>query len=1108
MQISPKWRSRLENLLAIRSNDPEDRRRGRLLARILFIAALATILLMLTNLWYWLVGASRVDAIFVLEDLAILAAFWGAWLINRSGRIALATHLFLGIYILSAVTLLDLHELNHTLLIFSVPIALAGFLSRPGASFFYAGIVELAFLIRTALEGFPESQFTYALNFGGFIVLCMVVFVTSSSLNQATRQIKDSEEKYRGMFDNVPIGLYRTTPEGRILEANPTFLRMFGHPDIASLREVNAADLYADPADRSSHLASIIEGTTRIAEIHLRDADGRTFWAADYVRQVRGADGKVKHYEGSLIDTTSRRMAEEASHESLARLEALVGNIPQGVLFEDELRRIQFANKTFCSLFGISSVGSILGEDSTNLNDQVKGLFSDPQAFIRGLAQHLVGRKITLAEELSLADGRVFEQDYVPIVMAGKYVGSYWLYRDITERKRAEETLRHREAILEVISDASQRFLKTTDWTRDIQPILEQLGWAVRASRAYVFQNRTRADAAVLASQRFEWAAPGIAPQIENPELQDIPLVEAGFARWAETLGRNELIVGPVSEFPASEREILSPQDILSLVVVPIFDGEDWWGFIGFDDCLTERAWSLVETEALTAFASVLGATIQRRHIEQTLRESEERFRSAFDNAAIGMSLVAPDGRFLKVNHALCDIVGYPAEELLAMKFQDITHPDDLGPDLALAEQLLAGKIRAFQLEKRYIHKKGGIVWVSLSVSLMRDAFGEPAYFVTQIENITGRKRAEENVKSQVERLAALRTIDAVISASTDLNLSLNAVLDQTLIHLRVDAADILLLNSTLNTLDYAAGKGFHTRGISRSRIRVGEGYAGRAALSRNLLYIHDLGSASPPFERAQLLDGENFACYHVVPLITKGNVVGVLETFHRSAIERDHDWLDFLESLSAQAAIGIDNASLFENLQRSNMDLVMSYETTLEGWSAALDLRDKETEGHTQRVTELTQKIAARMGIRGPALANIRRGALLHDIGKMGVPDKILFKPGPLTEDEWEIMRKHPRFAYDLIHPIVYLRDALDIPYCHHEKWDGSGYPRGLKGAAIPLAARIFAAVDIYDALISDRPYRPAWTQREALDYIRDLSGTHLDPDVVKIFLREMGEE
>ena len=228
---------------------------------------------------------------------------------------------------------------------------------------------------------------------------------------------------------------------------------------------------------------------------------------------------------------------------------------------------------------------------------------------------------------------------------------------------------------------------------------------------------------------------------------------------------------------------------------------------------------------------------------------------------------------------------------------------------------------------------------------------------------------------------------------------------------------------------------------------------------------------------------------------------MGVLEIFHRSKLEPDPEWMDYFKTLAGQAAIMIDNAKMFDGLQHSNIELRLAYDATIEGWSRAMDLRDKETEGHTQRVTEMSIRLAQAMQINNDQIIHIRRGSLLHDIGKMGVPDAILLKPGSLTEDEWVIMRKHPQFAYDMLLPIDYLFPALDIPYCHHEKWDGSGYPRGLVGKQIPMAARLFAVIDVWDALSSDRPYRNGWPKEKVEEYIREQSGHHFEPIIVERF-------
>lgn len=363
--------------------------------------------------------------------------------------------------------------------------------------------------------------------------------------------------------------------------------------------------------------------------------------------------------------------------------------------------------------------------------------------------------------------------------------------------------------------------------------------------------------------------------------------------------------------------------------------------------------------------------------------------------------------------------------------------------------------------------------------------------------------RLYEETFNRLERIEALRKIDMAITSSLDPRVSLNVLLDQVTARLKVDAAAVLLYNPHLRELTFAAGRGFYTTAIERSRLRLGEGHAGRAALERRLVNVMDLNQNLEQFVRADLLRGERFVSYIAAPMISKGRVLGVLEVFHRAPVDATAEWLAFLEALAAQAAIAIDNAQLFDDLQRSNLELIRAYDSTIEGWSRALDLRDKETEGHTQRVTELTLKLAQEMGVSEQEIVHMRRGALLHDIGKMGVPDNILLKAAPLTPDEWEIMRKHPEFAYEMLFQIAYLRPALDIPYCHHEKWDGTGYPRGLKGEQIPLAARIFAVVDVWDALTSDRPYRPAWSKQAALEYINGQSGKHFDPEVVQVFKR-----
>ncbi|HEU0291404.1 MAG TPA: GAF domain-containing protein [Anaerolineales bacterium] len=401
-----------------------------------------------------------------------------------------------------------------------------------------------------------------------------------------------------------------------------------------------------------------------------------------------------------------------------------------------------------------------------------------------------------------------------------------------------------------------------------------------------------------------------------------------------------------------------------------------------------------------------------------------------------------------------------------------------------------------------------GVLLVAVETS--RHITGE-INLLTILAEITGNAihRAElfDQSQEQIHRLTTLRDIDSAIASSTDLRVTLNILMDHALKHLKADAVDILLYHSELQSLTFLTSAGFYTPAPSRPLMRLGEGLAGQVVMKGSVEYVSDLQTLNEA-RGDPLLVREGFVTYFGVPLIVKGQVKGVFEVFIRSSFAPTADWMQFLHTLAGQAAIAVDNAQLFDNLQRSNQEITQAYDTTLEGWARALELRDRETEGHTRRVTDLTMQLTRYMGVADDEVVNIYRGVLLHDIGKMGVPDQILRKTGPLNDLEWTEMRKHPEYAFNLLAPIPYLRPALDIPYCHHEHWDGSGYPRGLKGEQIPLSARIFAIVDIWDALLSDRPYRKAWPEERVIQYIKDVSGTILDPLVVQAFLQMMAEK
>ena len=502
------------------------------------------------------------------------------------------------------------------------------------------------------------------------------------------------------------------------------------------------------------------------------------------------------------------------------------------------------------------------------------------------------------------------------------------------------------------------------------------------------------------------------------------------------------------------------------------------------------------EYGTLLSYDGVISDITERKLMENSLRNSELKFKGLFESLIDGL-LVAEvkTGKFIMHNQTMVHMLGYSEEEFGLLTLNDIYPQDDLPLVTEQFKKLHQGLNVAFSASVK--RKDGAVFYADISANPI--ILENSCCLLGSFRDVTERKVAQEKLKRHNDNLAALRNIDVAINGSLDLQVTLKVLLTETLQQLHIDAACILLLAPHSQMLEYACGLGFTTDRISLASVRMGESYAGRIAMEQKSLVIGDLSSEQEISGPQALMEIEGFKAYAGFPLVAKGQIKGVLEVFHHAEVNKGEEWLIFAEMLAGQAAIAVDNAELYVNLQRSNSELLLAYDTTIEGWSRALDFRDQETEGHSRRVTALTLRIAREMGISNEKLVQIRRGSLLHDIGKLGVPDSILLKPGKLTDEEFEIMKTHTEIAFNILSPIEFLRPALDIPYCHHEKWDGSGYPRGLKGEVIPLAARIFAIVDVWDALLSNRPYRPAWPIERVRAHMHSLSGTHFDPDILK---------
>jgi len=393
---------------------------------------------------------------------------------------------------------------------------------------------------------------------------------------------------------------------------------------------------------------------------------------------------------------------------------------------------------------------------------------------------------------------------------------------------------------------------------------------------------------------------------------------------------------------------------------------------------------------------------------------------------------------------------------------------------------------------------------------LARSGGPESANFLRDVSRITQslaeiEQAVVDQLKHRESQLGALMGVGRAINSSLGLKRVLEEVMD-TLIALMRAERGFLMLRESDGQLSVRIARGIDHINLDEVSFKVSRTIVERVAETGETILTTN-AQEDPRFENQMSVAAYQLRSILCAPLKIKNELIGVIyvDNRARAGIFQVQDQ-NLITAFSDQAAVAIDNARLFDDLQDKNRELEEAYQATLEGWVSALDMRDKETEGHTQRVTVLTQRLAKTMGVNDDEMVHITRGALLHDIGKMAIPDGILLKPGALTDDERELIKQHPVYAYDMLRRIEFLLPAIDIPYCHHEKWDGSGYPRGLKGEEIPFAARIFPVIDVWDALTSDRPYRKGLPHDEVRERIKADAGKHFDPQVVDAFL-QMGD-
>jgi PAS domain S-box-containing protein len=1042
---------------------------------------------------------------------------------------------------------------------------------------------------------------------------------------RAEDALRASETNFRSLFENVLDGVYRTSPEGKILAANPALVRMLGYDSATELESINTNhDLYLSPQDHEAerHLLEKT-GELRNVEISLKCRDGRVITVLDNVRTVRDEQGDIRYYEGTLTDITERVRVEQDLRGNEERFRTLTQTASDAIITMDILGRIVFWNRAAEKLFGYSAQEAIGQPLALTTPESLRELVQEE--FLRVVSMGDIQTNVLAPanERRQLRkDGSEFPAEVSLSTYQtkdGRFVTS--IVHDITERKQKEAELELSFSLLSA----------TLESTTDGILVVDRLGKMTSFNRRFV--EMWGIPESILSAREDQQALTFVSEQLitpddfidkvknlyERPESKSFDMLEFKdgriFERYSQPQRLGEQIVGRVWSFrdvtisTRSEQALMESEAELRAVfaampdVIMVFDkqgtylkiattnpealykpeaellgkrlheifptpkADEFLGYIQaalgngrpiqFEYALSmgdQTVWFAGTTARMTEDTVVwVGRDISsKKHSDQQvlrrLAELEALYESGFalsqilDPKLIGERVIEVLEKHLNWHHAAVRLVEEGSENVKLLAFSQpktakvLKQTGELRAESAVTHigQGMAGwvikqghTINSGDLpnEPRYHETFPGMfsglyvpIWAGGRViGVISVESDQPHSFSETDERLLNTLAAQaaaalENsrlfrisVRAAERRTVLYRAGQEIVRVAQNAEEVYAATHRAVAMLMPAEAFTIALLDPERNEINavYLFDRGGRTPAL---RIPFGRGLSSKVIISGQPLLIKD--DLETAVQAVHYGSPEPVCSIVAVPLRISGKVIGAISAQSYQPNVYTEDDLLLLEMLAAQAAIAVDNGRLFSGLEHANIELTLAYDATIEGWSKALDLRDRETQNHTRRVLDLTLRLAREIGFPETEMPHVRRGVLLHDIGKMGVPDRILNKPGSLDAEEWAIMHEHPQFANDMLSPIDYLLPALDIPYYHHEKWDGSGYPRGLRGEQIPLAARLFSVVDVYDALTSNRPYRPAWSREKALDYIRNEAGKYFDPLVVNAFLKLLDQQ
>jgi len=882
------------------------------------------------------------------------------------------------------------------------------------------------------------------------IMLAVVRDISERKL--AEDALRESESRFAAFFNASPVGIAISgIQSGKILDVNPAFSKLFGYDRQEMIgRAATELQGWINLADRERLIAVLREkGHIHNSESKYQNKSGEI---GDLLFSMEIVDIKNEKYIlTTALDITERKQAQEivlrsrselAKAQAMAHLGSYNWNIQNGQNeWSEELK----------SIWGVH-----VHDQPPSYELTVSMIHPDDLEFVQesGRQAREENRPFDVEYRIVRDDGSVRylhdraeivrDSDGTPLQMFGSVL-------DITERVLAESERRY---LFEVIEKS--------------------------INEVYIFDSETL---------KFIYVNQGALGNLQHSldEMKEMTPVNIKPEHTAETFN---LLIQPLLNSELDVQIFETVQMRADGSIYPV-----------------EVHLQLVDFESGRVFLAVIYDITERKLAQETIREAEAKFQNLVERLPLVVytSEIGINGKWEYISPQIEELLGYTPQEWMAdpsLWYQSL-HPDDRTMVEAAEESAHAAN-QAFNSEYRIYTKNGREIWVRDSGQVTKQTNDGLPIVQGILIDITERKLSDEKITRYANNTAVLYEVSQQIRTNLDLD-QLYQDFHQAIQKLMsTDAFVIALFDESKQEVEdvYLWDNDKRWPG---TRYAIGQSLTSWVITSGRPMRINNWNESNSQETGTEAFGYTQKDARSVlaVPLFRgDGKCFGMVspQSYAIDAYSAENEQL--LVTLANQLSKTIENAQLFKDLQQSNQEIIEAYNATIEGWSRAMDLRDKETEGHTQRVTELTLSLAQAWGFSEDQMTHIRRGGLLHDIGKLGVPDKILFKKDNLSKKEWETMRKHPAFAHAMLSHVKYLEPVLEIPYCHHEKWDGSGYPQGLKGEQIPLAARIFAVADVWDAVTSNRPYRDAWTKAKATRFIKSQSGKHFDPLVVERFL------